>query len=78
MHENKLSELIIGTAIEVHRCMGPGLLESVYEECMAYAYLPVEYAEPGTPLEMQYFDRRFPAVVDADPQFDGEMSKLKS
>ncbi len=29
-----LTETIIGAAIEVHRQLGPGLLESVYEECM--------------------------------------------
>src|SRR5437588_320370 len=32
--ENSLTENIIGAAIEVHRHLGPGLLESVYEECM--------------------------------------------
>jgi GxxExxY protein len=31
----KLTEGIIGAAIEVHRTFGPGLLESIYEECMA-------------------------------------------
>ena len=35
MDENELSRLIIGAAIEVHREMGPGLLESAYEGCMA-------------------------------------------
>lgn len=29
-----LTELVIGAAIEVHRIMGPGLLESVYQQCM--------------------------------------------
>ena len=31
---NRLSWEIVGAAIEVHRWMGPGLLESVYEECL--------------------------------------------
>ena len=32
--EDKLSKEIIGAAIEVHRYLGPGLLESAYEECL--------------------------------------------
>jgi GxxExxY protein len=32
--EDKLSKEIIGAAIEVHRNLGPGLLESAYEECL--------------------------------------------
>jgi hypothetical protein len=31
---NKTTEAIIGAAIEVHRLLGPGLLESTYEECL--------------------------------------------
>jgi GxxExxY protein len=31
---NELTESIIGSSIEVHRCLGPGLLESAYEECL--------------------------------------------
>jgi GxxExxY protein len=33
---NELTEKIIGAAIEVHRVLGPGLLESAYEECLAH------------------------------------------
>ena len=36
MTYNELSSKIIGAAIEVHREMGPGLLESVYEECLVH------------------------------------------
>jgi GxxExxY protein len=36
MDENELSNRIIGAAIEVHRHLGPGLLESVYRDCLAY------------------------------------------
>jgi len=36
-HQNDLlTEKIIGSAIEVHRRLGPGLLESAYEECLCY------------------------------------------
>ena len=36
MKENEISEKVIGCAIEVHRQLGPGLLESVYEESLCY------------------------------------------
>ncbi len=36
MNENELSKIIIGACIEVHKELGPGLLESVYEHCLAY------------------------------------------
>lgn len=36
MTENEISNKIIGAAIEVHKQLGPGLLESSYEVCLAY------------------------------------------
>ena len=34
--EDRITNKIIGAAIEVHRVLGPGLLESAYEECLCY------------------------------------------
>lgn len=47
---NKITETIIGSAINVHRALGPGLLESAYESCLIYdlgqAGLKVEQQKP--------------------------------
>ena len=36
MTENEISKKIIGCAIEVHKQLGPGLLETAYQECLLY------------------------------------------
>lgn len=36
MNENEITEVIIGCAIKVHKSLGPGLLESAYQECLDY------------------------------------------
>jgi len=36
LNENELSNIILGCAIEVHKQLGPGLLESAYRECLYY------------------------------------------
>jgi GxxExxY protein len=45
---NGLTDKIIGAAIEVHKALGPGLLESAYEECLAH-----ELSFAGIPFERQ-------------------------
>lgn len=39
MTENELSNIVLGQAIEVHKQLGPGLLESAYQECLYYELL---------------------------------------
>ena len=39
MEFDELSRSVIGSAIEVHRTLGPGLLESTYRQCIAYELL---------------------------------------
>jgi GxxExxY protein len=36
MHENEISQAVVAATIEVHRILGPGLLESVYEEALCH------------------------------------------
>jgi GxxExxY protein len=38
MHENEISERIIGAAIEVHKYYGPGLVEQIYEEALGHEF----------------------------------------
>ncbi|MCB9420673.1 MAG: GxxExxY protein [Ardenticatenaceae bacterium] len=62
--EDSLSNEIIGAAIEVHKQLGPGLLESAYEECLAYEFtlrqIPFERQKPlpvvykGVQLDVGY------------------------
>src|ERR1700722_15866159 len=38
MHENEISDKIIGAAIEVHRHHGPGLIEKIYEDSLCHEF----------------------------------------
>ena len=46
--DSKLTGKIIGCAIEIHKILGPGLLESAYEECLAF-----ELSEAGLSVKRQ-------------------------
>jgi GxxExxY protein len=71
MDINDLTGQIIGSAIEVHKALGPGLLESVYEECLCHEFnlreipykkqhaVPVQYK--GAKLDCGY---RIDILVD--------------
>ncbi len=55
MEANDLTRAIIGAAIEVHRALGPGLLESAYEECLCreLALKQISF-ERQRPLPVEY------------------------
>jgi len=44
---------------------------------IAYAWLPAPLAEPGAAVEVEYFGRRYPATVAAEPLFDPSMSRMR-
>ncbi len=48
--ENELSQAVIGAALEVHKALGPGLLESAYRKCLAQEltlrHIPFEMEHP--------------------------------
>ena len=59
MDINKLSSQIIGAAIEVHKTLGPGLLESAYEECLSHElHLRGLSLERQQPLPVFYKENR--------------------
>ena len=52
-----ITRRIIGAAIEVHRRLGPGLLESAYEACLAYELRQLDFkVEAQSPLPVVYRD----------------------
>jgi len=57
MTENEISEKIIGCSIQVHKELGPGLLESSYQECLYYELFQSGlYVEKQKPLPLVYKD----------------------
>jgi len=54
MDENSLATEVIGVAIEVHRALGPGLLESAYHECLVHEL----------ELRKLTFEKEVPIVLD--------------
>jgi GxxExxY protein len=71
MDRDSLTGLVIGCAIEVHRTLGPGLLESTYQQCLAYELrladlpfrleCPMPVAYKGIKLDCGY---RIDCIVD--------------
>lgn len=72
MTENELTKAIIGAAIDVHRRLGPGLLETIYRRCLAY-----ELRKRGfdvieeKPVALDYDDLHDPCAFRADLLIEG-------
>ena len=56
MHENEISKIIFDLGLKIHKNLGPGLLESAYEECLFY-----EISKAGLFVEKQ---KPMPLIYD--------------
>jgi len=57
MDYNQITEKIIGSAIKIHKALGPGLLESAYQECLFYEIKKTGlYVQKEKPLPLIYED----------------------
>jgi GxxExxY protein len=77
---NALSERVIGAAIEVHRHLGPGLLESAYQRCLEteLRICGIPY-RAEVPLPVQYKDCALDCAYRMDLLIDGKIIvELKS
>ncbi len=64
---NQLSELIIGCAIEVHRVLGPGLLESIYEEALFFELKQAGlHVEKQVPVQVYYKNQKLKTDLKLD------------
>ena len=76
---SELSNRVIGCAIEVHRILGPGLLESTYEQCLAHE---LKINDINFKLQCQAFKRRLKKFCFINLQYSFQLfifwfSKIK-
>ena len=71
---NRITEGVIGAAIEVHRHLGPGLLESAYEDCLAHELTLRGIAfERQKPLPLEYKGLKLPCAYRLDLLVEGQV-----
>ena len=55
MHENEISKIIFDLGLKIHKNLGPGLLESAYEECLFYEISKAGlFVEKQKPMPLTY------------------------
>ena len=90
--ENEIAHKIIGCAIEIHKTLGPGLVDSVYRDCLFYELqklgimversrqMPVVYKELsldyGYNIDLTADDKVIIEVICVDKITDAELSKM--
>ncbi|MCX6276922.1 MAG: GxxExxY protein [Bacteroidetes bacterium] len=82
MEINRITEKIIGCAIEVHKHLGPGLLESVYQECLSYELQNAGLmVEEQTPISIIYkeliIERGFRIAIMVENQVIIELKSVE-
>jgi GxxExxY protein len=80
MLNNEITQRIIGAAIEVHRQLGPGLLESAYEECLCHELTIRKLNfERQKPIPLVYKDAKLDCGYRLDVLVEGKIVvELKS
>ena len=74
MNTDELTHAIIGAAIEVHRRLGPGLLESAYTTCLAYELKKRGFAvECEKPVPVVYDEVKLDCGYRADIVVNGQV-----
>ena len=70
---NQLTEAIIGASIEVHKRLGPGLLESAYRICLAYELRKRGFEVEEQPVPVMYDDVKLECGFRADLVVNGQV-----
>lgn len=74
MRNDELTERVIGAAITVHRALGPGLLESVYQQCLAHELRKQGMlVQTEVPVRIEYDGLEMEAGFRIDIMVEGEL-----
>ncbi len=74
MEINELTKLVIGASIEVHKTLGPGLLESVYQECLVKELKRKNiFCKENVPLKIIYKGEELDKVFIVDILVDDRL-----
>ena len=76
-HEQELTKEIIGAAIEVHRELGPGLLESAYEACLCYELRLRKHSMSTDKFRCQSCTKRCDWIADIESTYCRERSSRR-